>query len=184
MAVAGSFSTAKGQMNFRADGGRVDIEDSVVVLVRRVGRAVPILRVEGRGQAITHAIRNLDRFIQRVCRNHRSHWTKDLFLRDAHVGSHIGEDSRLDEEAARVFAFGQMMPSASEGGAVFMLADVDIAHDFVNGFRVYHRAYFDFWIGPVADAQSFGSRYQFLREFTIDFLVHDQTRRSGAALTG
>src|SRR5258707_9468820 len=75
-----------------------------------------------------------------------------------------------------------MMPSASEAGAVFMLADVDIAHDFVYGFRVYHRAYFDFWIGAVADAQSFGSRYQFLREFTIDFLVHDQARRGGATL--
>ncbi len=77
----------------------------------------------------------IDRFIQGVCRNHRSHWTKDLFLRDAHVRAHIGEDRGLDEEAVPVFAFGQMMSTASEGGAVFVLSDVNVAHDLVHGFR-------------------------------------------------
>ena len=84
----------------------------------------------------------------------------------------------------RVLAFGQMMTAAGERGAVFILADIDVAHDLFDGVFVDDRAHVDFWIGAVANTQCFGPFNQFLCELLVHFLVHDQPRRSRTALAG
>src|SRR5437660_1084757 len=83
-----------------------------------------------------------------------------------------------------VITFVQMMAAASERGAVFILADIDVAHDLLHGGFVDYRSHVDLRIGAVADAHRSRSLNQFLCELLVHFLVHDQPRRSRAALAG
>src|SRR5207247_4517760 len=83
-----------------------------------------------------------------------------------------------------VIAFVQMMAAASERRVIFILADIDVAHDLLHGGLVDYRSYIDFRIGAVAYAQDFRALDEFIAERLVHFFVNDQTRRSGAALTG
>ena len=47
-------------------------------------------------------------------------------------GRDVGEDGRLDEIAVRVIALRQTVAAARERCAVFVLADLDVAHDLVR----------------------------------------------------
>ena len=69
-------------------------------------------------------------------------------------GVDVGENSRLDEVAVCIVASGQTISAAGERGAVFLLADVDVAHDLFDGVGVDHRADVRFRIRAVADAQA------------------------------
>ena len=67
--------------------------------------AVDVLSVNGGRQTITHAVLDLDRLIQGLCRDDLCDWPENFFLRDAHVRADVGENSRLDEIGVRVIAF-------------------------------------------------------------------------------
>src|SRR5439155_11533808 len=58
------------------------------------------------------------------------------------------------------------------------------AHDLLHGVLVYYRAHIDFRIGAVAYAQGLRALDEFIAELLVHFLMHDQPRRSRAALTG
>src|SRR5690349_3742099 len=135
-----------------ADRRSVDVEDPGVHLVHRLERTIYVLRVDGRGQSVTHTIRDLHRFFERVRGNHRCDWPKDLFLRDAHVGRRIGEHRRLDEMTVRVIAARQTLAATGELRAVVVTSDADVAHDLLDSVSVDHWSNFRLRIGTVADA--------------------------------
>src|SRR5947209_20139387 len=86
VAVARGLRAAEGEVDFRADGRGVDVEDSRVHLVHRVEGAVHVLRVDGGRQPVAHAVAYRDCFLKRVRRDDGRDGAEYLLLRDAHVG--------------------------------------------------------------------------------------------------
>src|SRR6185436_17036209 len=110
--------------------------------------------------------------------------TKDLFLRDAHVRRYVGEHGWLDKIPARIIALGQAFTAAGERSAVFILPDVDVAHDFFHGIGVDYRAHISSGVSAVTDPERFSTFHQLLRKLFVNFLVDHQPRRCSAALAG
>src|SRR5580704_18911323 len=71
------------QMNLRADGGSVYVNNARVQVAHRLERAVHVMSIDRGGKTVAHAIGNLDCLIEPIDRYHRHHGTKNLLLRDA-----------------------------------------------------------------------------------------------------
>src|ERR1043166_9683373 len=151
VAVARRLRAAEGEVNFRADGGGVDVEDAGVHLVHRVEGAVHVLRVDGGREAVAHAVADLDGLFERGDGDDGRHRPEDFLLRDAHVCRGVGEDGRLDEVAAGVLALLQPASAAGEAGAVFTLTDPDLAENLCDGGGVDDRADIGLLVEAVAD---------------------------------
>src|SRR5438270_9755939 len=152
VAVARGLRAAEGQVDFRADGRGVDVEDAGVHLVHRVEGAVHVLRVDGGGESVAHAVADLDGLFERRDRDDGRHGAEYLLLRDSHVGRGIREDGRLDEVAAGVLAALKPVASAGELRAVFALPRLDVAENLVDGVGVDDRADIGLLAEAVADA--------------------------------
>ncbi len=79
--------------------------------------------------------------------------SEDLFLGDLHVVLHVGKDGRLDEVAAIAHA-----SAAAEQFGAFLLAGLDVAHDFVELVVVHLRTLFGLRIEGIADRAALGAR--------------------------
>src|ERR1043166_5742829 len=152
MTVAGGLGAAERQMHFRADGRGVDVEYAGVHLVHRFERAIDVLRVDGSRQSIAHAVRDLNRFFERVGGNDGCYWSKDFFLRAAHVRRRVGEGVWLDEESFCVIAARETFAATGECCAVVVTPDTDVIHDLLDGVVINHWTNVSLRIGAVADA--------------------------------
>src|SRR3979411_2321466 len=104
-----------------------------VRIVHGAEGTIDVAGINGRGETIANAVGDFHRFIERLRRNHRGDWPKNLFLRNAHVWRDISEHGGLDEKTARVLAARQTLAATSECCAVFVLTNVDVTHDLLDG---------------------------------------------------
>ena len=162
MAVAGGLGAAKRQVYLSADGRGVHIKYSGVHVCHGAEGAIDVAGVNRRGETIADSVGDFDCFVERLGGYHSRDRAKDLLLRDAHVGSHVGENGGLDVKPARVFAPRQTLAAASERGAVFLLANLDVLHDFLDGVSINHRANVSLRIGAIAYPQGPGALDQLL----------------------
>ena len=66
MAVAGLLDAAEGQMDFGADGGRVDVGDAGFQVAHGAEGAVDVARVERGGEAVMDAVGDFDGLVEVV----------------------------------------------------------------------------------------------------------------------
>src|SRR5713226_4764438 len=120
MTVAGLLGATKRKMRFRADGGRIDVHNTGEEVAHGCEGAIHISRVNRRGQAVGHAIGDLDGLLEASDRNHRDYRAKNLLLRDAHLRMAIAEHGRLMEPAFRERAVAQTMAAGEQLGALVL----------------------------------------------------------------
>src|SRR5882672_1111024 len=149
MTVAGCLGTAKRQMYFRSNGRGVYIKDAGIHIVHGPKGAIDVAGIDRRGKTIANSVGDFDSFVQRLRRNHSSNWSKDLFLRNAHVWSHVGEYGWFNKIAASVVTSRQTFATAGERRAIFILANVDVIHDLVDGIAINNRSDVGLWIGAI-----------------------------------
>src|SRR5580704_1927691 len=107
VAVAGLLGAAEGEMRFGPDSGRVHIDDAGVKVPHRGKGAIDVARIDGRGEAVRHAVGDFDSLLKTINRNERNHGTKDFFLGDAHFELAIAEDRWLVEPSFSEIAAGK-----------------------------------------------------------------------------
>ena len=184
VAVAGRLGAAERQVDFGADRRRVDVEDAGVHVAHRGEGVVHVLRVDRRRQAVLHAVADLDRLVERLARDDRHDRSEDLFLRDAHVRRHVGEDRRLVEEAVRVIAVGRAVSAARRASR---LPAVPISTYFITVSSCSSLT-----IGPISVAGSRPSPTRSARARATNcsrnarytFVVNDHAAGRRAALAG
>src|SRR5436305_310272 len=71
MTVAGRLRAAERQVDFGADGRRVDVDDAGVHVTHGGERAVDVLSVYRSGEAVLHAVAYGDSLVEGPARNHR-----------------------------------------------------------------------------------------------------------------
>lgn len=95
--------------------------------VERVGEpdgGAQALGVDGGREAVWRIVGELQGLLLVLELCNRADGPKDFFPHDLHVGSHVGEDGRLDE-----VALVSVTAAARENRGALCLAQVDIAHD-------------------------------------------------------
>src|SRR5688572_18811016 len=85
VAVAGLADSAEGEMDFRADCGGVDVDDSGLHVAHRPKRPVHIGCVDGAAQSELDSVYDGNRVVHAVARNHAGRGSEDLLLGDAHL---------------------------------------------------------------------------------------------------
>src|SRR2546423_1355473 len=184
VAVAGRLRAAERQMDFGADGRRVDVEDAGLHVFQGAKSAVRVARVDRRRQAVADAVSNLNRVIEVAAFDHRHDRAKDLFLLDAHPRLHACENRRLDEVTILEIATLGAMAAGEQLGFVFALADVDVAQNLFKRLLIDHRADLRLIAQAVAQTQRLRAIDQQLCELLGHLLVNDDARGGGATLAG
>ena len=82
MAVARRLGAAERQVHFRADGGRVHVEETRVDIAHRREGLVDVAGVDRGRQSIGHVVGNPDRLVERPAGEHRHDRPEDLLARD------------------------------------------------------------------------------------------------------
>src|ERR1700732_2083530 len=118
MAVAGLLNAAKVQMGFRTDCRRVHVDDPRLEISLRAERNIDVSGVDRRGQPVFHAVRDADRFLERVEWNHADDRAEDFFLADSHIRIAINEHCRLEKPAFGAIAAFDAMSAGSELSAL------------------------------------------------------------------
>src|SRR5580698_3352285 len=183
MAVAGGLHSAEGEMNFGADGGRIDVSDSGLEIADGAESFVDVFRIERRRQAVLDVVGDLDGVGEIFAGNDRNHGAEDFFLGDAHFGIDVGEDGWLHEVAMDVVAAGEAIAAALEARA-FSLADVNIFEVGRELVFVDGGTHLGGFVESVADFQTAGAFDIALDELAVNAFLDDDATGRGAALAG
>ena len=183
MSVAGGLHAAERQVDFRADGGSIDVGNSGIQIADRGKRLVHILRVDRRRKPVLDVIRDLDGIRHVVAGDDRNHRPENFFLRDAHLGIDVDEHGRFQEPAVLVFALIQTIAAANHLGA-FGLGDFDVAQVSLELVLVHRRAHLNRLVEPITDLDLLRARHKVLDKLPVYALLHDDAAGRGAALSG
>src|SRR5687768_7910353 len=126
MAVSCLLGSAKRQMNFSPNRRSVDIEDARIHVAHRHESLVDVLCVDGSREIVGNIIRDFDRVLEVICRDHRNDGPEDLFLGDPHFWGYIAKQRWLVKESLRILSSFEPVPTRKYLGS-FLLADLNIS---------------------------------------------------------
>ncbi len=142
---------------------------------------IDILGKDGGREPVLGPVIDLYRFFERVDFDDRKDGAKDLFPFEGGTGLDTIEQSRLVEEALSVHVGDRR---TDQGARAFLLTDLHIIVDALQGGPVDDGADFNFWIKPIPESQFLRpSQERFLEPGGNPFL-DNQTAGGRAALTG
>ena len=162
-----------------ADVFRIEPDHAGLQRVGDAQRAAHVAGPDVAGQAVLHAVGDLDRVVLVAERDHGQERSEHFLLRDAHPGDGAGDQRRLDVMPAA----GTVMRLAADGdGRAVLPRDVEIAADLCEMPLVDQRPDFGRGIEGMPDLQRLDPRGELFDEFVGDALLDQQPARRGAAL--
>src|SRR5919199_1799229 len=168
-------------MDLSSDRRRIDINDAGVEVTHCPEGVVDVLGVDGRGEAILHAVRYPDRFVKRVDGDDRRHRSEDLLLCYTHLRPYLRKNGRLMEVAMRVVTIAQALAS-DQYLRSFLLADLHVLQDGFILLPVDRRSHRHLLVEPAPDLQLACALRQPSAKLIRDGAVGDDPARGRAAL--
>ena len=141
---------------------------------------VEVARPDAGREAVDRVVRDLDRLVHAVERDHRGDRPEDLLARDRHAVLHAGEERRADVGALAEFL---RRAAAEPQLRAFLAALVDQAeHALLVGMRD-ERAHVGLRVERIARREGVLAEFdEALDEVVVDLLVHEQARARVADL--
>ena len=162
-----------------ADVFRIEPDHAGLQRIGHPQRAAHVAGPDIAGQAILHAIGDLDRVVLVLEGDHGQERAEHFLLRHPHFRMRAGDQRRLHVMSA---AGAVMRLAADRNGGAVLLRDVEIAADFGEMPLMDQRPDFGGGIERMPDLQGLHPRGQLLDEFSGDTLLDQEPARRGAAL--
>src|SRR4029077_4733945 len=167
----------------RADRRSIDVSDAGLKVADCRKCLVHVLRVQRRRQAVFDVIGDRDGIFEIVAGDDRNHGPENLFLRNAHLGIDLGENSGLEEPAVLIFTLVEPV-AASYKFRAFGFPDLDVVQVSVELVLVHRRTHLDGLVETIADLDFLRARDEVIDELVVNAFLNDDAAGRGAALSG
>src|SRR5690242_20103754 len=134
--------------------------------------AVAPARIKRAGQPVNGVVGNGQRVVHVFGSDEGQHGAEDLFLCDAGLRIHVGDNGGLDE----VTFVGQPVAFAAYNDAALLFADLNVFTDLFERTTARNRAGEVADVFDIADGQLFGAFGDFAEHFVVDRIHHDRAR--------